>query len=210
MKRVRYIKPSDQAVIDEVIAASQPGGIIDDDGDKHTSEYHKGNGAYKEEYARIAKYMCQRGATLAELADAFDVSVRAINNWISKYPEFGEAVNIGAHEQFDPRVERSLAELALGYSVDVEEWFVVDKELVSRIVRKHYPPNPTACIFLLKNRMKDKYRDVQVYEVDNKNLKSADQLRLELVKEFKDLFDQGLIALPAPERVRTKGNGHVD
>ena len=30
---------------------------------------------------------------------------------------------------FDTRVERALAERAIGYSVDVEEWFVVNKKL---------------------------------------------------------------------------------
>jgi hypothetical protein len=34
---------------------------------------------------------------------------------------------------------------------------------------------------------------VQHHDVESKTLKSSDELRLELVKEFKDLIDQGLL-----------------
>jgi hypothetical protein len=54
------------------------------------------------------------------------------------------------------------AERAIGYSVDEEQIFVVNKELVSRTVRKYYPPDVTAQIFFLKNRIPEKWRDVQL------------------------------------------------
>ena len=206
MKRVRYVKPSDKKVVDQIMATAM------DVADKHTSAFHSGNGAYDKKYPGIAKFLCRRGATLAELADAFDVSIRAINNWAVKYPDFGQAIEEGKEEVFDPRVERALAEKALGYSVDIEEWFVVDKELVSKVVRKHYPPDSTACIFWLKNRKPEQWRDVQRHEVSGVLPNSGD-LRQALLTEFKDLVDQGLLALPAPGRkmkdVTPKGNGHA-
>jgi len=49
-------------------------------------------------------------------------------------------------------------------------------------------------------RMPDRWRDVQRHEVNAIGLKSSEELRQALLEEFKDLIDQGLLALPAPER----------
>ena len=114
---------------------------------------------------------------------------------MNEHQELNEAVSSGK-EAFDTRVERALVERAIGYSVDVEEWFVVNKELVSRTVRKYYPPDVTACIYWTKNRMPEKWRNVQRHEVNAAGLKSSDQLRQLLALEFKDLIDQGLLQLP--------------
>jgi hypothetical protein len=62
------------------------------------------------------------------------------------------------------------------------------------------PPDVTAAIYWTKNRLKDRWRDVQRHEVNSTQLKSADELRQLLLEEFKDLVDQGLLALPAPEQ----------
>jgi hypothetical protein len=98
-------------------------------------------------------------------------------------------------------VERALAERAIGYTVDVEEWFVVKGKLETKTVRKHYPPDVTAGIFWTKNRMSDRWRDLQRHEVTDTRLKSADELRQLLAAEFQDLIDQGLLQLPAPRKM---------
>ena len=143
------------------------------------------------------------------MADACDVDTRTFYRWMNKYPELHDAVASGKYA-FDARVERALAERAIGYSVDVEEWFVVNKELVSRTVRKYYPPDVTACIYWTKNRMPEKWRNVQRHEVNAAGLKSSDELRQLLALEFKDLIDQGLLALPTPRKmkeIKPRGNG---
>jgi hypothetical protein len=70
-----------------------------------------------------------------------------------------------------------LAERAIGYSVDVEECFVINGKVHKEIVRKYYPPDVTACIYWTKNRMPDRWRDVQRHEVNAVGLKSAEELR---------------------------------
>jgi hypothetical protein len=45
-----------------------------------------------------------------------------------------------------------------------------------------------------------KWRDVHRHEVNPVGLKSAEELRQALLEEFKDLVDQGLLALPTPDR----------
>ncbi len=72
--------------------------------------------------------MAQRGATIAEMADACDIDTRNFYRWMNRYPELREAVDAG-NDAFNPRVERALAELALGYSVDEEQLFVIDGEI---------------------------------------------------------------------------------
>jgi hypothetical protein len=114
---------------------------------------------------------------------------------MNEYPKLREAVDAG-NDVFNPRVERALAERALGYSVDVEECFVLDGEVHREVVRKYYPPDVTACIYWTKNRLPHKWRDVQRHKADATGLKSSDELRQLLALEFKDLIDQGLLALP--------------
>jgi hypothetical protein len=96
--------------------------------------------------------------------------------------------------------ERALAERAVGYSVDVEECFVIGGQVVRETVRKYYPPDVTACIYWTKNRMPEKWRDVQRHEVNAIGLKSAEELRQLLAAEFKDLVDQGILVLPSPDK----------
>ncbi len=135
------------------------------------------------------------------MADACDVDTRTFYRWMSAHPELNEAVSSGK-DAFDTRVERALAERAIGYSIDELQWFNVGGELVSKIVRKHYPPDVTACIYWTKNRMPDRWRDVQRQEITDTRLKSSEELRQLLAAEFSDLIDTGLLQLPAPRKVK--------
>jgi transposase-like protein len=152
-------------------------------------------------FPRIAKLLAQRGAILSEIADCFDVTTRTLSNWLNDYPELREAIDAG-NDVFNPRVERALAERAIGFYADVEEVFVIDKKLEKKIVRKYYPPDVRACIFFLKNRQSDRWRDVQRHEVNPTSLRSSEEIRQALLKEFQDMVDQGLLQLPAPRRMK--------
>ena len=164
-------------------------------------------------FPRIAKLFAQRGAILSEIADCFDVTTRTLSNWLNEYPELRDAVDVG-NDVFNPRVERALAERAIGFYVDVTTKILKmpDGQKVEVTERKYFPPDVTACIYWTKNRMPDKWRDVQRQEVNATGLKSAEELRQLLAAEFKDLIDQGLLALPAPGRkmkeINPKGDGH--
>src|SRR6266700_4893791 len=71
-------------------------------------------------FPRIAKLLAQRGAILCEIAECFGVNTRTLTRWLNQYPELREAIDAG-NDVFNPRVERALAERAIGFWVDVEE-----------------------------------------------------------------------------------------
>jgi hypothetical protein len=61
----------------------------------------------------------------------------------------------------DDRVERSLYNRAIGYSYDAVKIFCSrDGEIIEAPYVEHVPPDVTACIFWLKNRRPQDWRDV--------------------------------------------------
>jgi len=119
--------------------------------------------AYRPHFVEQAAKLCVLGATDMELADFFNVSLATITNWKNAHPEFLGALKSGKSFS-DERVERSLFHKAIGYSFDAEEIFQYQGEIVRTKVRKHIPPDTTAAIFWLKNRRKDRWRDVHKHE----------------------------------------------
>src|SRR5262249_34283559 len=77
---------------------------------------------YRKECARVAKAMCRQGATDYDLAQEFEVATTTIWRWCAKYPEFCSAIKV-EKASFDDRVERSLAQRALGYTYHAEKPF---------------------------------------------------------------------------------------
>lgn len=110
--------------------------------------------SYKPEYVRQAKKACELGATDADLADMFDVNVTTIWRWRAANEEFCNALNV-CKDLPNERVVRSLYQRACGYSYDAVK--------ISNGVKipyvEHVPPDTTACIYWLKNRRRDEWRD---------------------------------------------------
>ena len=113
---------------------------------------------YKPEFAAQAAKLCALGATDSQLADFFEVAVSTVSLWKVEHSEFSEALKL-AKDEADAQVEQSLYRRAMGYEHDETDIRVVDKEIVLTPIRKHYPPDTTACIFWLKNRQSAQWRD---------------------------------------------------
>lgn len=118
---------------------------------------------YKTDFAEKAAKLCALGATDAQLADFFEVSVSTINLWKVQHKEFSESIKVPKVEA-DERVEQSLYRRALGYEHDEVDIRVIDHEVVITPIRKYYPPDSTAMIFWLKNRRPVEWRDKQEIE----------------------------------------------
>jgi hypothetical protein len=106
---------------------------------------------YRKEFARIAKAMGRQGATDYDLAQEFEVATSTIWRWCSKYPEFCNAIKV-EKASYDDRVERSLAQRALGYSYHAEKPFQYQGEVVKVQYVEHVPPDVAAAKFWLLNR----------------------------------------------------------
>lgn len=120
---------------------------------------------YKPEYSSQAAKLCALGATDAQLADFFEVSVSTINLWKVQQPKFSESIRV-PKSTADERVEQSLYRRAMGYEHDEVDIKVVSGEVVMTPIRKYYPPDTTAAIFWLKNRKPEEWREKQ--EVEHK------------------------------------------
>lgn len=113
--------------------------------------------SYKAEYSRIAKKMCELGAIDTEVAEALGVTKQTINAWKTAYPEFLDSLKTGKAPA-DERVKQSLYQRALGYFHPEDDIRVLNGEIKITPTIKHYPPDTTACIFWLKNRLPEEFR----------------------------------------------------
>lgn len=113
---------------------------------------------YKPELDEQAEKLCRLGATDKEIAAFFGVRESTLNNWKLRHPSFVESLKRGKDE-VDGLVEQSLFRRALGYSHQSEKVFQYQGAIVRAKTVEHYPPDTTACIFWLKNRQPDSWRD---------------------------------------------------
>lgn len=125
---------------------------------------------FKDEFIEQGRKLCLLGATDQEIADFFEVDVRSIHRWKADNDEFCRALKAGK-EVADDRVERSLYQRATGYEQDEVKIFMPAgaAEPVYASYRAKVAPDTTACIFWLKNRRPDLWRDKTQAEVTGKD-----------------------------------------
>jgi hypothetical protein len=90
------------------------------------------------------------------ISQTIGIAKREYERAIREWPEFGDRV-MAARREADVMVVNALFKRAVGYNV-VET--IVEQG--GRIVKQHYKhiaPDVAACIFWLKNRMKDEWSD---------------------------------------------------
>jgi hypothetical protein len=99
--------------------------------------------------AHTAEVLARLGYTDEKLAAAIGVSRSTLHDWRKANPEFGDTLK-AARSTADAKVMNSLFQRAVGFT-GPDGIF--------------YPPNPTACIFYLKNRMPSDWRDTARHEI---------------------------------------------
>jgi DNA-binding transcriptional regulator YiaG len=128
-----------------------------------------GNTLMNDEVIRQARVLAELGLTDKQMARTFDVSEMTLNVWKKKHPAFKEALDKGKAIA-DEKVERSLYERACGYEHPEDYIAVSQGKVITQETTKHYPPDTTACIYWLKNRKPDKWRDKTEQEVSHRIL----------------------------------------
>ena len=148
---------------------------------------------YKPEFVEQAAKLCALGATDKDLADFFGVHVDTIDQWKSVHTDFSESLK-ESKAKADAKVERSLYERANGYSHKAVKIFMPASAVapVYADYIEHYPPDTTACIFWLKNRRPDLWRDVNHLDVTKRTAN--------------DLTDDELAAVAAGKAIRKAKN----
>jgi hypothetical protein len=120
--------------------------------------------SYKPEYVKQAKKLADLGATDVQIADFLEVNVATLYRWRNTHKEFCEALKNGKNAA-DDRVEQSLYHRAVGFERDTVKIFCSKDGDVTQVpFREMVPPDTTACIFWLKNRRRDEWRDRQEHE----------------------------------------------
>lgn len=121
---------------------------------------------YSPDYDEQVLKLCRLGATDKELADFFDVSEQTLNTWKKKHPSFLESIKEGK-ERSDAEIANSLFHRAKGYSHKDVHISNYQGEITQTEIIKHYPPDPTSCIFWLKNRRRNtKHNKVEIPWLD--------------------------------------------
>jgi hypothetical protein len=106
------------------------------------------------------RQLAEYGHTDDFMADFFNVSPSVWQYWKKANPTFFKKLK-GWKNTADDRVERALFERAMGYEWE-EEGVVFDRLLrkpVKVVIEKRLPPDVNACIFWLKNRRREQWRE---------------------------------------------------
>jgi hypothetical protein len=145
--------------------------------------------SYKPENAEIARQSCMMGATNDTLAVRFEVCRRTIDNWIATIPEFSDAVRQG-REVADEAVISALFARATGMEQKMTKVFCHRGQPVTANYTVQLPPDVRACIFWLRNRRPEQWRENRplVEEEDDRDWVSeleaaSERVRLAAVAE---------------------------
>lgn len=110
------------------------------------------------------------GLTDEEIANNLGISHQTLITYKQQFPEFLEAIKTGKNAA-DCKVINAMFKRAIGY--EYEEVTTVTRKgpdgttTETRVVKKQEAPNTTACIFWLKNRCPEHWRDRHENELTN-------------------------------------------
>lgn len=127
--------------------------------------------------------MATKGATDAQLAKAAGVSITTLKNWKAAHPDFLAALK-EAKNLADDLVEASLYMRATGYSHPAIKIFCSQGAVITEKYIERYPPDVTACIFWLKNRQPERWREKQLGKNEGQEEKSPQMLLLEAMEKM--------------------------
>lgn len=138
----------------------------------------------------LATALGELGLIDTKIAERMEISEATLNNWKKKYPDFKKALNNGKMI-IDKEVENSLLSLTREKKFDeIERTIKTDdkgKELKGetriKTIKRIILPSVQACIFWLKNRRPDHWRDAQHITHGVDEIKKAGE-------ELADLFNK--------------------
>lgn len=108
-------------------------------------------------HARIMT-LAEAGKTDKQMAEAIGISERAFYYWKTRNEGFVQALK-NAKDIPDDMVETALFSRAIGYNREIKKEAISFGKKVTWTETMHLPPDVVACIFWLKNRRPQQWRD---------------------------------------------------
>ncbi len=139
---------------------------------------------YKAEFSEQARKWYERGATDDEVANLLGVSRQTVYRWRIQHEDFCYAAKIGK-EIADDRVERSLYEKAVGYTIETEKLFHHAGLITRATATEFVHPDPQSIKLWLTNRKAASWSDTTKREVSGPGggpIVVADVSKLELAR----------------------------
>lgn len=110
------------------------------------------------DFIRQAQAVAKLAGTDQEVAEVLGISIRTLYKFKAEHDDFSQALSV-AKEPADARVVRSLYHRALGYRHTTQKIMQNGGEPIVVEYVEQVPPDTTACIFWLKNRNPNEWRD---------------------------------------------------
>lgn len=114
----------------------------------------------------VVRKLCLLGLRDEDLAAFYEVSLGLVRKWRDTVPGFADAMRSG-RQLASAEVAHALFRRACGYSHPGVKFMLVDGEVQELRYTEHYPPDTAACIFWLKNRERENWRDRIEHDVEN-------------------------------------------
>jgi hypothetical protein len=130
---------------------------------------HMGRGVscYDPKLCALARNYAKLGATDVQVAEFLGIAQSTLYVWKAQYEDFAAALAEGKVSA-DDQVVRSLFQRATGYKHVAFKILQHEGRAFTKRYVEHYPPDVAACIFWLKNRKRDEWRDVRQHDVNGK------------------------------------------
>ena len=142
---------------------------------------------YRMDFPKLAEEYAKQGMIDKEIALKLGISKETFYKYQKKYPDFSDSIKVGKGS-IDHEVQQSLYKRTKGF--EYEETHVEYKDFPKpgekakptsvRKITKMIIPDVTACIFWLKNRMPERWRDKQEHDVRIKGSLSIEDMRKNL------------------------------
>ncbi len=113
------------------------------------------NRKYQEDFPKRARELAAAGLIDKEIAAKLGISHMSFYRYLKDHDDFREAVEEGKRPA-DVEVEQALWKRATGF--EYTETTKIDGRITKEVV-KYAAPETAACIFWLKNRNRDRWRD---------------------------------------------------
>jgi hypothetical protein len=135
---------------------------------------------YNDTFPERAEGLAREGLVDVEIAKCLGVSTSTLDKYKQRYPEFREALLRGK-APIDTGVESALLKRAMGYEVtETSVTHMPDGAQKIEVKKKHIAPDTTACIYWLKNRKPEQWRD-------KRDIEHSGSISLHFDKEDYDL-----------------------